>query len=123
MIKLYPVTYTSRSISSTEKHYSVTKLETLAVVWVHSSTFQGILIWPQCNGDYRSLCCQVYPGQAKFQWEARLMVVEDLWEWSWQDEDHTYIDLDVRILKQMPCHVMPYWTVQVEWTLMNLCYK
>ena len=41
-----------------------------------SSTLLGILVWPQRDSDHRSFCCQVYPGQAKFQWQARMMVLK-----------------------------------------------
>ena len=42
--KLHPVAYTSRALSTAEKHYGITELETLAVLWAISH-FHHLSLW------------------------------------------------------------------------------
>ena len=77
--KLHPVAYASRSTSPTEKHYSVTELETLAVVWAvqhfraylygHNvtvitdySAVKSILDKPSSNGKHARWWLKIFGG-------------------------------------------------------------
>ena len=74
--KLHPVAYASRSTSFVNKRYSVTELETLAVVWAVQHFRAYLYAWAQC------VTVIIDHSAVKSIWKACTMVAEDFWEWS-----------------------------------------